>query len=462
MPAERPVFWHQGLFLQPQHFQLAELSLLSQLAPYQACLAPHFWGVCRMEIRFAGAAVCSVGIAAGTFLFPDGTWVSLPQDAVIAPRTVSEELLAEGRPVTVYAGLRRWQEGVANVTVLEDGMDAAAVTTRFVAPSGAAPAPDLHAGGRPGEVKRLSFLLKLFFEAEVPLLGEYLLLPVARLERTAEGVRLSRDYVPPSLTLASSPLLLGLLHEIRDQLAARCGCLERGRKGRGLQAPEFGSRDFVYLLAQRTASRCRARLSHLLDAREVHPWQAYGVLGEVAAELACFREEAGLPADYAGAVPLPSYDHLDLGSCFATAHDLILRLLDQLAAGPEYTATLAWDGSSFSCDLDPAYLEGRNRFYLVLDTEEEPREAVRSLITVAKLSCRERLPLLISQALPGITLEHLAEPPRQLPRRPTSIFFAVDTRSDQWDLVRKWGNLALSWEQPPEDLAVQVMIVARP
>ncbi|EKD37357.1 MAG: hypothetical protein ACD_75C01158G0003, partial [uncultured bacterium] len=51
MPIERPVFWHQGLFLQPQHFQLSERSLQSQLAPYQLCLMPDFWGVQRMEIR---------------------------------------------------------------------------------------------------------------------------------------------------------------------------------------------------------------------------------------------------------------------------------------------------------------------------------------------------------------------------------------------------------------------------
>ena len=47
----RPVFWHQGLFLQPQHFQLADLHQQERLLPFQRYLHPHFWGVARMAMQ---------------------------------------------------------------------------------------------------------------------------------------------------------------------------------------------------------------------------------------------------------------------------------------------------------------------------------------------------------------------------------------------------------------------------
>ncbi len=50
---ERPLLWHQGLFLQPQHFQLSDLYHASLLTPLQKYLIPHLWGVARMEIRQA-------------------------------------------------------------------------------------------------------------------------------------------------------------------------------------------------------------------------------------------------------------------------------------------------------------------------------------------------------------------------------------------------------------------------
>ena len=53
MKIQPPLFWHQGLFLQPQHFQLQDLVAQSRLIPFQHYLQPHFWGVGSMDIEAA-------------------------------------------------------------------------------------------------------------------------------------------------------------------------------------------------------------------------------------------------------------------------------------------------------------------------------------------------------------------------------------------------------------------------
>jgi type VI secretion system protein ImpJ len=111
--------------------------------------------------------------------------------------------------------------------------------------------------------------------------------------------------------------------------------------------------------------------------------------------------------------------------------------------------------------LNPAIFEARNRFYLVFRTEEDPKLVLQSVNTVAKVGSRERLPLLIARALPGIGLEHLPVPPQELPRRARSIYFAVDHHSDQWNLVQKGHNIALYWDNAPEDLEAELMVVGR-
>ena len=464
MTLERPVFWHQGLFLQPQHFQLAELSFQSQFTPYLNYLAPHFWGVCRMEIGGDAKGMRSVEIKSGAFLFPDGAYAALPDNALIQPRTFPEELPAHANPCTVYLGLRKWNHDAQNVTTLESGLPLSRIATRFAAPPAAATCADLHAGGAQGEVRQLDLVLQIFFETEIELLGDYLLMPVARLEQGCEGPHLSRQFIPPCLTLAGSPVLLELVREIRDQLACRCRRLEGCKKERGIQAAEFGSKDLVYLLALRTLNRYLARLSHFLEASGVHPWQVYSLLRELVAELSCFCETVTALGESAddGTRLLPDYHHTDPGGCFSPAHDLVLKLLDQITAGPEYALALSYDGSYFGSEMKAEHFEGRGRFYLVLKTDEDPKGVALSVATLAKLSSKERMPLLIAQALPGIALEHLPDPPRELPHRASAVFFAIDSRSEQWDLVQKWKNLALCWDQAPADLEVQLMIVARP
>ena len=86
---------------------------------------------------------------------------------------------------------------------------------------------------------------------------------------------------------------------------------------------------------------------------------------------------------------------------------------------------------------------------------------ISAVTTIAKLSSREHLPILIARALPGVRLEHLPVPPQELPRRAHSIYFAVDYQGDQWAPVRKGNNIAFYWDNAPEDLEAELMVVGR-
>ena len=51
MHADKPLFWHQGLFLQPQHFQLADLHQLHRFRAMRQYGLPYFWGVSGLKVR---------------------------------------------------------------------------------------------------------------------------------------------------------------------------------------------------------------------------------------------------------------------------------------------------------------------------------------------------------------------------------------------------------------------------
>ena len=218
----------------------------------------------------------------------------------------------------------------------------------------------------------------------------------------------------------------------------------------------------VYLLALRSLNRYVPVLFQLTEAQPVHPWAVYGTLRQLIGELSSFSERVNVMGELSdGNCILPNYDHRNLWGCFSAAQALISQLLDEITAGPEYVIRLLYDGTYYAADLNPALFEGRNRFYLVLKTEEDPKTVLQSLTTVVKFCSREHLPILIARALPGIGLEHLAVPPQELPRRARSIYFAVDHHSEQWAFVQKGRNIALYWDSAPEDLEVELMVVGR-
>jgi type VI secretion system protein ImpJ len=459
---QRPIFWHQGLLLQPQHFQLADLYSQSLLEPVHAFLGPHFWGVGERQIHEAALGNRSFELRSGEFLFPDGAYAVFPGNAVVEPRSFNEAWVEGGKPFTVHVGLRRWSDSGQNVGVLDGPQGTAEVTSRFVTTADPEEITDLHQNGPTAQVKRLRYLLKIFWETERDQVGDYVLIPLAQLERAGDEIKLSPRFVSPTLTISSSEILVNLIKEIRDAIAARAHQLEEYKRQRGVHAAEFGARDMVYLLALRTLNRYVPSLFHLGETRQVHPWSVYGILRQLTGELSSFSTTVNLLGEQEdGTSRLPAYDHRNLWGCFSAAQALITQLLDEITAGPEYVILLAYDGTYFAADLPPKVFEGRNRFYLVVETEADPKFVVQSLTTTAKLSSREVLPLLIARALSGATIKHLEAPPQQLPRRARSVYFQIDHHGDQWGYVQKGNNVALYWDNAPEDLRAEMMVVGR-
>jgi type VI secretion system protein ImpJ len=462
MNIQRPLFWHQGIYLQPQHFQLLDRSFQGLLSPYRQYMAQDFWGVGEMEVLEAALSARTFNLNKGDFVFPDGTHVALPGNALIEARAFDEEWVKDGKPLTVYLGLKNWTDGGENVTVLPTVKDIESVHTRFVTPDSPEEIHDLHAGGPEGQVKRLYFVLKIFWETEMHKLGDYQHIPLAQLEKFGAEIRLSNDYIPPSVTCAGSESLRKLAAEIRDQVTARAYQLEEHKSRRGVQTAEFGSRDMVYFLALRSINRYVPLLFHFTKAEHVHPWVLYGVLKQLVGELTTFSEEVSVLGEVRdGSARIPDYDHRDLWGCFSAVQDMISHLLDEITAGPEYVIRLVLDGIYFTAELKPAIFEGRNRYYLAVKTDEDPKVVLPSLVDIAKLSSREYMHTLVTQALPGIDLEYLQVPPQELPRRANTLYFRIDHHDDQWASVEKNRTLALHWSNAPEGADIELMVVGR-
>jgi type VI secretion system protein ImpJ len=459
---QRPLFWHQGLFLQPQHFQLEDLHNRSLLTPFHKFLQPHLWGVGNLQIQQTALGTKTFDLYSGEFLFPDMTYAVRPGNAIIEARSFDDSWVEGGKPFRVFVGLKKWSDGGENVTVVSKLENLSDVPTRFVTMTDPEVVADMYQDGPPAQVKRLYYLLKIFWETERNDIGDYEIIPIAELERKGEAIDLSERFVPPCLTIIGSEHLFRLVQEIRDEIASRGHQLESYKRERGIHTAEFGARDMVYLLALRSVNRYIPLLYHLTESEEIHPWTTYALLRQLIGELSSFSDQISAIGETDDGVPrLLSYDHRNLWECFSGAQALITELLDSVTAGPEHIIQLVYDGTYYAADLPSGLSEGRNRFYLVFQTEEDPKRVLESIDKIAKLSSRQVLPLLIARALPGIRLEHLPAPPQELPRRARSIYFQIDHHDEQWERMQKDHNIGLYWDDAPKDLTIEFMVVGR-
>jgi type VI secretion system protein ImpJ len=463
----RPIYWHEGLFLRPQHFQQHDLFSQSYAYLQSAMLQPHAWGVRKLSLVQSALNNQIFEIDQFEAVFSDGSLVRFPGNARLPRRSIEGMWDVSGKPMSVYLGLRGIAPGRNNVAaesnVAPDERREAdrLAAARFAVGASATMTADLFMEDKQDEVYFLDYNLEVFVDDEAAKAVDFQLIKVAELQRLGAEVKVLPQFIPPLMHVGASPVLGILLREIKEQLTARGRELALYKQDRGLENVAMGSRDMLYLLALLSLNRYIPLLHHWLDDMSAHPWQFYGVLRQLAGELSTFSAVH----DVFGAMgtdrsdELPPYQHDNLGACFGAAVTLIVRLLDELTAGPDFQAPLLFDGTYFGAEISERALQGANQYYLRVRSAEAPGTVMADLQSTAKISSRENLPILIARALPGVAAIYDESPPSQLPRTSDSLYFRLDHQSSAWDAIRNGANVAIYFDTVPAEADIELMVL---
>lgn len=469
--SEGPIYWHQGLFLQPQHFQILQTQMEGQLSPLLPRLAPFFWGLVSGGLNPASLAAGRLEISELSLLFPGSSQIlTVPGNAVCAGRSVNAASIPAGGSLRVFAGVRVLRPEEANVTVVPHKADMGSVPTRLVTSSVPDRVADMYAGGPVAEVQRLTHVLHFVFEDELDQVGMMEQLPLARLLRQEDRIVLDTEFTPPCLSLCASPLLSRIFKEIRDWVLGKARQLE-GYRNLSLGTVESSEVTFM-LMALRTLSRFTIRMDHMGSAPFLSPWNAYGLLAELAAELSVFSLHTILPGEHSeddrteGERGLAPYSHDNPGPCFLAIREILLKLLDGISAGPRFVTNFDLQADYRTARIPRQILDetqsSGSEYWMVLHSGTLQAEALAlSASRMLKLAATERMESLLVRALPGLALSLSKSPPPGMPRRQGAVYFRIHREGTLWPDVEKSGSLSLHWPEAPEDLDAQLAVLMR-
>lgn len=460
MSIQRPIFWHQGQFLMPQHFQISDRLHQAMLTPLLKFAQPHFFGLAHLDMQESSIRHLTCDISRAECLFPDGTWIEFPGNAVIAPRIVGDAWPDTETPLTVYLGLRKQSAQQDNVTVLPNLDALERVNTRYVSLADPEEVRDAYVEGPVAKVKSLLHVVNIFFSTEPDAAEDHHLVPIARIERAGDGFRMDPEFVPPVLGLGASEILRRLVKDVRDELAGRALQLD-GYKSQGGEQIDFDPVLLRYKLALRTLSRYVPMLFHLVDAK-VHPFEIYGVLRELLGEASSFTRTVNLLGENAAGERLVMpYDHTRLGECFFSLRRLLSQVLDEITVGPQYLVQMTFDGTFFNADVPLEHLEPGNSFYLIVSSRLASADYLGSLLAAGKFGAGDSMQDLVERALPGVSMAHLPFAPPGLPRNPGAQYLKLDTRDDEWRAVERYKSVGLYWEGAPDDVKIELAVIRR-
>ncbi len=437
---DRPVHWHEGMFLRPHHFQAADRFSARVLAQNIQMLRWHAWGFRRCVIDLDALSAFRLVVRELEARFRDGTTVALPEDAV-PPDLDLKAAFTDRTNLPVFLAIPKWRPGQPNL-----------VTPTATAPARykAAPLPvdDENTGVNPQPVAFRSPSIRV-------LLGEedqagYELLPLCRLEKSerAEATpKLSASFIPPLLACDAWPgLQAEILQQVYFRLNKKIEVLSAQVTSRGISFDSHSPGDAKRMHQLSRMNEGYSVLSHVAFAPGGHPADAYLELCRLVGQLAIFGADARPPA-------LPRYDHDDLGGCFWKVKQYIDALLGEVEDPAYQERPFIGAGLRMQVALEPVWLESGWQMFLGVRAGVTSEECVKMLTRPERLGMKigssDRVDTIFTKGQEGLRFTPCPRPPRDLPSPsatpPSMTYFEVsrDSATNEWSHVAKAKTLAI-------------------
>ncbi len=419
------VIWNEGLFLRPQHLQQQDRYVDFQIRRRLQLLMPYGWGFSQLELDESLLQLGKVAVVRAAGLLPDGTLFDLsddPDTVLVIERDLEEgDRIFLAVPALVKGSIESHEDG-------DEGHRARyRVSIQEVANSHGS---DLRA------VSIATGRLRARLVTERQLAAGDIALQVAQIqERKPDGrLVLSRDFIPPLLSLATAPLLQRQGREILNLVQNRARALaERLQGARGGSVSSVAD-----LLLLQALNRHQSVLGLALGQPQLHPYQLYQQLVELYGDLSALCQASRL------AEACAPYDQGDsaagFGNLFATLRSLLTQVFEQSAVSlPLHRRKF---GLSVVPLADMSML--RNSDFIVAIKADLPEDQLTKLVPARiKVGSVGRVRDIINLQLPGCKLTPLATAPRQLPYHAGYCYFKLDAQRDLWADVEQSGGFAI-------------------
>jgi len=425
----QPVLWTKGIFLTPQHLQLQDRFLEDSLNFRLQALKFCAWGFSEVVLDQELLADGQLAISRASGIFPDGLLFDIPVSDQPPPSKALAEFFDPGvRDLDIYLTVPDYREKGLNVSAV--GRTGG---SRYLAEITTVRDENTGTGEKPVQIARKNLRLLAANETREGSSG----LRIANVQRTEAGAfRLNTRLVPPLLEVRASDYLLGLVNGLLEILSAKSSQLAAGRRQKNQSLADFSASDIANFWLLYTVNSHIPVLSHLLQGQRCHPEELFSALTALGASLTTFSTTIR-PRD------LPLYDHLNLSKVFTDLDEKLRLLLETVVPTNVVSLPLKHvNNTIYATAIEQDKYLNNTRMYLAISAETGEDSIIRKVPQMVKICSATHIEQLISNALPGVTLTHLPNPPSAIPVKMKYQYFSLNQSGAAWESVIRARNFA--------------------
>ncbi|MFQ6247197.1 type VI secretion system baseplate subunit TssK [Yersinia enterocolitica] len=450
----KQIYWYSGLYLQPQHFQSVDLHHGYMLAQNRSMAQPWNFGYYECKISHNALKESILKIDQLKAILPSGYYLEYPGNCIISQKHLFDSKITDGHPVKFWIALRRFDPRFSNVSDNTEKVG----NTRWVSTAEEQTMRDVYHNGPETGITRISYNIHIITDDEKNHMLDCELLPLTRLIYEKNGIIVDPNFTPPSLTVSYSEVLQRIITDIHSSL---CSCAHKLEECKHTELNSVSFRkngNIVRLLMLCIFNRTLPLLESWQQEKLVHPWYFFNLLSQLVGELSSFDKTSVDKKQHC----VIKYDHYDLSVCFSTIKEHLSNLLTKLSLDENISLPLQKISSGiFSRDIVNDDLVHCGSAYIMLKSETfKQREKLLIHTPDIKIASVSDINTLIQHALPGAPMKLIKFAPGGLPERMDTLWLKIDTNHNIWENIQKQKNIAFYWVASPDDLYIELVIVA--
>lgn len=451
------VHWHEGLFLQPHHFQTMHRDMLEGAWRERRLAWAFPYGVIDLRLSTDALENMLVRVDRLRAVMPSGVEVDVPGNADIPALDIKRVFQASSGSFLIGLAVPVWQGARANTVDGGGGglpgaggaarralQEEAKVKRLYRVAEMSRPDENTGDNAQPVMVRRLN--ARLVVEGED--MTDLEVLPLLRIMHAAEEQTLPRpdpSFIPPCMVLGGNPTLRNVVRDLANAVdATRKELVNQMTRG-GWVTENLRGPQLMMVMRLQTLNRYAATLAPLVSggvgvAGAMSPFDAYLMMRELQAELAALSPDRD---PFEG----PKYDHDNPGPVFMDLDRRIRPLLRGDVQKRFLQVPFVKDGAAISCGLTEEHLTQPNAYFVGIKTKTDAAVLAKLIEDQDKFKLMPKS--MVKLNIYGVKLVEDRHPPLELPSASNLHYFRVELAQSQkmWERAAGEKALAIRWPE---------------
>lgn len=440
------IHWNEGLFLQPQHFQVFQRQVLGALTMEREIRTAYAYGALDARICDDSLANKRVHFERLAAIMPSGVYVELGENLTLDPIDIRDRFSKKNESFNIYLGIPLFQGERANTLIGKATKESAKKYLYHVYERAVA---DENTGESEKAVELLSINGRILMEGDS--FDGYEVLPLFRImQGVGENLgqpRLAPDFFGPCPILKAYPALHRLVIQLKEQISASRKDLFRKFQAQGFNREQLQSSHLDLMLRSRTLVEADVILSEMVASGVVHPLDVYVELKKLYGSLACLNPEVVGEATEADQLSgIEDYEHDNPYLSLKVLSKRIREILGDVVIPDYLEVVFERKEDHYLGGFESRHFAQSDHFFIGIESKSMQPQELYDL--VEDIDVFKFVPTSMRRkVLRGVRLKKESHVPHVLPRKSYLYYFRIipGGEGSAWKKIEKEKEAIIEW-----------------